>query len=66
MEYRPPRLLRNAHVQSALAGLRPRALALGRGDEARAENPLPDPVHINPGGERMTGFDERFGQGEPV
>ena len=34
MEYRPPRLLRTAHVQSALAGLRPRALALGRGDEA--------------------------------
>jgi len=33
-DYDPPRLLRNAHLQSALASLRPRALALTRGDHA--------------------------------
>jgi hypothetical protein len=37
-----------------------------RGDETRAEDPLPHAVHIHACGERMLGIKERLCEGEPV
>ena len=42
------------------------AEVIGRGDEAGAEDPLPHAVHIDAGGERMLGMQQRFGEGETV